>query len=476
MIKGEGMDEAERLLFSKHTPGYSEELMSNGKDSFLEREFFCPSFLEIPLKIPIMSYLSNCHKPSNSSYVFFTSFRDFTFSFEASGFIDTWVKAGVGNKLFRRGKSFHIYYFSEESNSSDISDTFYRFKDTQIMGKGSFLAVFSEDISKESKLLFEEDKFFYFLEEDYFSHRPVLSDRIFGKFFNFFSCSTGRSSGFFFEDFFKFINGGTFDRMSGWEGREEAEDRGIKDIYISFKLWEEEDEEFFDVIFKASDLLSSFFSFSCHSTEFLEEVGVFWENFMDVEEHNSNSFCICFVCFGFSQGSSPEFIYNERVKDEAVEVVLGKEREEVDPVTTSGFLSNEDGVFREGGEFFREGIETFIRHWEGSLEEDFFWACEGTSREGVFGNINAYEKFKVFVLHKITSKRRYKAETGKTCQPILHDDKGLYAQSTYHGLWRQEEDSFEGLLAQEIWSCPALPNETDMGKAHSYKCYNTIFL
>lgn len=194
---------------------------------------------------------------------------------------------------------------------------------------------------------------------------------------------------------------------------------------------------------------------------------------MDMEEHNSDSFSIGSVCFSFSEGSGPESIYEEGIKDEAGEMFLREEGEEVDVVTTGGFFSDKDGVFREGGEPFGEVFETFCRHREGGFKEDFLWVKECTGGEGVFGDINPNKDIKVSVLHNSTS--RNKAGAGGACQPILHGDEGLIALPTYHGLGRQATNSFEGSLAQVKWSCPALPSLIYMGKTHSYKSYNINF-
>ena len=167
---------------------------------------------------------------------------------------------------------------------------------------------------------------------------------------------------------------------------------------------------------------------------------------------------------------------------------MGKIGKKIDVVTTRGFFSNEDRVFRETGKPFREVFKTRVRHREFFFKEDILWISKGTGRERVFRDINTNKDIKVFVIHGNTSIMGYKAEAGGNpkkskifwkpfvaCKPILHGDKGFLALPTYYGLSRQATNSIEGFYTQVKWSCPALPSLLSRGKTHAYKFYNKNF-
>lgn len=270
------MSKAEGLFFNKHTPDCSKELMGCSKDCLFKGKPFCLSFHKVFLEVSIMQNYTNCHEPGNPSEVPVSSFRDLTFTFKPARFIHCGVKPAVSYELFWGTKPFYITHFSQETHGCNVSDSFYGFKDFYILAEGGFFTEFSEHIGEELKLFFEEEEFFDFLEEDYFSYRPVMGDRVFGEGFDFLSRDTegstrplGRDGGF------KFFEGCGSDGMSGGEGGEELKDRGVEDIDLFFELWEEDGEVFFDIIFDMGDSLGNSLSFSGYGAEFMGKEGIF---------------------------------------------------------------------------------------------------------------------------------------------------------------------------------------------------------
>ncbi len=463
------------LFFSKHRPYCSKELVSHSKDCFPVDKPFGPSFVIVLPEVLIMHNHTYAHKPYYSSQMPVPSFTDFTFSFKTTRFIDSRVNSAISDELLWGVKPFNITHFSQKMHSGNISNSLYRFQDLDILTKRGLFTELSKHISEEFKLFFKEEELFDFLDKDQFSYRPVLSNGFFSKGFNLLGRDIkGSSWGFSVKGFIDLFNRGILDSMSRRKFREESEDRGIVDVNNSFELREKYNEVFFDIIFNSSDLLGNSFSFPCNITKIFWKEGFIRELFMDMIQHYGDSFSISSVSFSFSESSSEEFIDKQRIKNNAGEVFLSKISKKIDVVTTRGFLSNKDRVLRERGKPFREVFKTRMRHGEFCFKDDIIWRAQSTGRERVFGDIDTYKNLKVFVNHGKTSLIVYKAEAG-ACQPILHGDKGLVAQPTYHGLSRQATNSFEGLLAQEVWSCPALPYAMYMGKTHSYKSYTTNF-
>lgn len=467
------MSKRKRLSFIKHSPEDSKKLMSSGKHSLLKGKTFCLSSIKVIPEILIMSDHADCHQPDYSSEMSISSFTELTFAFKPSGLINSGVKTTIGNKLSMVRKSFEGACFSDKMHGCSISDTLYRFNKLYILAGSCFLTTFSKQISKEVNLLFEKEEFFDFLDKDKLFYRPVPSNRVFSKGFNFLWGDINLSSrGFYRKGGVEFFYGGMLNSIGRGELFKEPENRGVMDIDLSFEFREKGREEFFYIIFDLSNLLRELFSFSCDIPEVSLEEGVFGQLRMDMIEGKGDSLSIEPVSFSFSKGSGVELINQEGIKDNAMEVFLREEGKEINIVATRRLFSNKDRVFRELRESIYEGGETGGGHREGGFEEDGLRRRDCTSREGVFRDIDPDKNFKVF--HRSTSPVSRMAEAG-ACQPILHGDEDLTAQPTYHGLGRQATNSLEGLLTQEKWSCPALPNEFYMGKTHAYRFYNRNF-
>ena len=461
------------LFFSKHSPDCSKELMSGTKDCFLKGKPFSPSFFKVFLEVFIMHNYTSSHKPYYSSQMSVSSFTDFTFTFKPARFINSRVNSAISNELLWGVEPFNITYFSQKMHSCNVSYSFYKFQNLDVLTKTSLLTELSKHIGEEFDLFFKEEKLFDFLDKNHFSYRSAMSNRVFSKGFNFLGRDIDRSSCFInAKSFIDFLNRGILNSISRRKLREKSKDRGIVDINNSFKLREKHNEMFFDIIFNSSDFLGNSFSFPCNIAKILRQNGVIRELFMDMIQHCSNSFSINFVSFSFSKSSSPEFIDKQRIKNDALEVPLRKKSEKIDVVTTRGFLSNKDRVFRETGKPFREIFKPGVRHRELGFKDDIFWRKQSAGEEGIFGDINTYKYIKAGGHSK---KSKIFWQPFVACGPILHGDRGLLARPTYHGLSRQATNSSEGFYTQVKWSCPALPSLFSMGKTHAYKFYNKNF-
>jgi len=443
-----------KFSFYKQRISNSKKFMSYCKNSFFIRQFF--SFPEkILFKHTIVSNKIDADNPNYSSQMAISSFRDFTLSFIFTRFINSGVKSSIGYEFFSRGESFNVLDFCHEVECSCMPYSFDRGEDFNVLAFTCFCTgIFKEGFNSFEAFL-EEEEFLNSSCEDEFFSWEVGSDGLLcklfelgGRDFKFFAFGRGK-------EFFNFFKGSIFDSDGGWIFLKEFKDGIVVDISDGFKFRESDSEEFFNVIFSFSDFLSESFSFTSEFLEFLGEEGLRGELVVDVFDEKSDSFSVNGISFSFSEAEFSEIRDDEGIKDDADEVMEREVGEEIDVIAASGFTGDEDRFFGDTGEGFGEVFNSLRCKREGLREEDIFRGINDTGGEGVFRDIKTNE---VGVGHGITSFLCgfcLGVRQG-ACFPILHLDEGLEAQPTYNGWSRQATHSFEGLKAQEKWSCPAL--------------------
>lgn len=429
----------------------SEKFMGSSKNSFLIRQtLFFPSFKIISKNRIVPDYI-NTHKPYNSSQMSIPSFRNFAFSFKVAGFINSWVKSCISNKLFVRGESFYVLNLSKKVKSSCFTYAFNGEKNVKIFTFTCSFAGLFKKFFNIFKSFLKEKEFLYGSGKDIFFYRPVLSYRIFSKCFYIFSRNRRLSSFLRRKDVFNFFKRGLFNSIGRREFFKEFKDRGIIDVSGSFKFREGYNNKFFYIIFPFSNFLSDSFSFSGKVFKFFGEKGLRRKFLVELREKSCNSFGINGIGFSFSERKFSEVFNKYGVKDYTDKVVVNKIGDEIEMIAAGRFNTDEDGFFGNMRKCFSKGFYTLVIKGEGLREEDILGGINKAGMKGVFRDINANKVGN----HRSSSFCGFLVRQG-ACFPILQLDKGLIAQPTYNGLSRQATNSLEGLSAQKKWSCPAL--------------------
>lgn len=458
----------------KHSENSSNKLMGSSHDSLSKRESILSSFKEISLKECINTYDINSHKVDEASEMSTAPFRDSALAFKFSRLIDSRINTSKGNEAFVRIEVSNVAYLSKECSTSSGINTFNGSDDLEVFNhhglavRGKHLCNLIQSFCKVKKcrdLPFKDALF----SKAYRANRGFSSlDDFIGRDGD--PSTSGRrfkclSNGFRFSYFNNPCRGKFLKEIKHGMG---------KDIADGLQFREGRLKDSFDFIFTGSDEVTKGFSFSGNIPEVF---GVFGDReladgiFVDKEEP-SDSKGIFLIGFGFSQRELNEVGDKKGVNDDGIDTFGNKEGVKIDVVAAGGLhgSNNRGEVIAHRRDSLQEFSEARGIHICSNRETDITFRVNTSCREEIFGDIDTNEK----IIHTNTSCNKMNlGKAGAASRPILHGDKGSLTQSTYHGYGRQGTNSLKGSMTQELWSSPAYPILMYMGKAHSYKLYNT---
>lgn len=453
----------------QHCKYNSDKLMSHSKYGLFVGDSFRPPAQEIFSEGMVVPCYLCGHEPENTPEVPVAPLGDSALPLEFPGLMDGGIKPGVSDKLFVVLKTAHIPNLGQEVEGSDISNALDGFEDPEVL-KSRLMAHLGQHIGELLQFFLKQKKLRGLLREDEFSSgthggdgAPRQRDKLLGGY------PELPSPGFRFDKPGYLRGGEGFDHPGRGVMSKEIEDGSGVDIGCSEELREGDREKLLDVVFEPGDLRGEPFSFSGQLSKIRREEAGLWQGAIEHGQETGDGEGILPIGFSFPEGKLHEVRDKQRVNNNHLIALFGEEGREVNVITAGGFQTDEDRVLGKFGEVLGKLLESFHIHRGGELKELIFFLPYGTGSERAFGDIQSDE----YLIHKRTSCKDFLARAGAASRPILHDDEGFLAQPTYHGCGRQGTDSFEGFLAQEKWSSPALPFLLLMGKTHSYKSYTT---
>ncbi|GEM_PF-5808944 len=288
--------------FSKQGIKNPNEFMSYSKDGLFKRQTLRETFLKIPFKDRIKSNYFMCHKPDNSSQMFIASFRELTFPFKLSRFIDSGVNAHKGNKLLSKFMDNFINFF---------------------------------------KFLREENEGRDCLREDELFGFTLRGNRVFCQPDNLLSRDKRFSAFRGIKERDNFIPALPFNCMGRGIRLKQIQDRFRERIYMIRQFWEGDKKELFNVIFQFSNLTANIFSFSGQISELLRRRGAkaFIQRLMIVKKERSNGKGIFFISFGLSDGEFSVIRDEEGIKEQSFKFSSMEEGKQRDVVKARGFIA-----------------------------------------------------------------------------------------------------------------------------------------
>ena len=412
-------------LASKENINNSEKLMDYSHDSLFIGFSLSYLFKKILSKYLIYSYNRGCHEVEDSSKASISSFRYSSFSSKFSRLIERRVDTGISDKLFRGGKSFYIFCFSDEMSRGNIFNSFYRFKDFDLFRVRGFTLLEEESLDF-FKFLLQSKESSNFTFKDFLVDGGGYSDRVFCGFKNLRDRASALSSSFWLgENLEDFLLCGIKESIFRREGEEEMEGGKGKRIYKGEEFREEDMDESFNFVFQRCYFFCDSFSFSCKDSKFRERGFLLEEGFCMNSQEFSNDRGISFISLSFPQRDSGEIRDDEGIKEHTMEVMGTKEREEVYVIRARGFHSDEELRGRKAFRFNRvdERFKAFTAHRELRREKYFSLPINQGSIKKVFRDIDTTEKRE----HDGTSFLRF-YEAGEASHFILHSDKGSKTQ------------------------------------------------
>ena len=362
-----------------------EELCSCGSNCF----FMSPSFLSFPFIVfPEEGGVSSCrisHYPYYSPCMGTPLLRDFVLTLVFPTLLDNRVKTTETYEFSFGGESLYTSYLCHKGDGRAFPDSWNGCKDTDFSFEGSFCYTFNE-LSYLSSFLLKVEESFDFKPEEFLCHWEITSDRGLGKFeyflypfyFSSSCCWDGLEEGFPW----KFLY---------YLGRREIKEYGEgifgKDREFTFELREEDREKGFDLGFSFSyglgdSLLLSYKGFN-HLSDWWRRV-----IFLSASHKEPTD---CFSVFGiglrgFRVKEAEEIFQSCRMDNRYLISSFSEEGEEIEVVDTSGFHTNEEGIFK-GRDYSFEGEEAVEVHREGR-RGDKGGAIGESEGKGIFGGID----------------------------------------------------------------------------------------
>lgn len=455
----------EASLMNEHGIYNSHQLMGSGDDGLFIGQALISSFREVCFKHFVEPYGHNGHNPYNPSYMSVSPLGEFTFPFISSRLIDSGIKPCIGDEFPYGLESFDVPYLTEEIHGRCLSYPLYGCEDIYISLKFTLFKHLSQGFIYLFHFLHEEYEKGGLLGEDEFLSGMTRCDGCPCKFYDVLFGDVYLSPSVIFHGPSYILSRCLSYAMSGGESGYEVKDGYAVDIHLLLEFGEGEEQEFFHIVLYPSDFAGYMFPLPYEVLQFGGDDVVVRYGFMKHLEKQGNCSGIFFVRFCPSQRHLHKVSHEEGIYNTAVISGFCEEGKEVDVVATGGFFTYEDLFPLEDREFIHEGCKSVSVHAEQPLKDDVLILIDDTREEGILGDIDTDEEI---IWHSNTSMIDFLAMAGDASQPILHDDKGLLTQPTYHGFWRQVTDSLEDFSVQVKCSYPALPHGYCTGYTRLY--------